>query len=382
MPSPSLFDFLRDAESWRGMRQGLTDAANRGMVAGTLGAPVDMATQAANLGIAGVGYLGHKTGLLSAPPELLDSRNVPGSSEWIGQKMQNAGAVSANRNPVAEMGMGLLSPVAFKAAQKAGGLLAGVEMKAAENAAKPSTLRQVGQRGAIVWHGSPHKFDKFDSSKIGTGEGAQAYGHGLYLAESPGVARDYAGALSAAKATKPVGNVDLTQAYQNLPNDVPETLLAARRDFRELTDAGELSTADRRDFLTAVKNNLAASKNGQLYKVDLPDDAIAKMLNWDKPLSEQPQEIQSIAKSLLGKNNNPMAWLVNDGAAQDMTMTGKQFLNTLIGGESQLQKAGIPGIRYLDGGSRGTGAGTSNFVVFPGNESLLSILERNGQPIR
>ena len=35
--------------------------------------------------------------------------------------------------------------------------------------------------GATVWHGSPHKFDKFDSSKIGTGEGAQAYGHGLYF---------------------------------------------------------------------------------------------------------------------------------------------------------------------------------------------------------
>lgn len=147
MPAPSLFDFLRDAESWRGMRQGLTDAANRGMVAGTLGAPVDMATQAANLGIAGVGYLGHKTGLLSAPPELLDSRNVPGSSEWIGQKMQDAGMVSANRNPVAEMGMGLLSPAAFKAAQKAGGLLAAAELKAAENAAKPSTLRMAGQRG-------------------------------------------------------------------------------------------------------------------------------------------------------------------------------------------------------------------------------------------
>lgn len=149
MPSPSLFDFLSDAESWRGMRQGLTDAANRGMVAGTLGAPVDMATQAANLGIAGVGYLGHKAGLLSTPPELLDSRNVPGSSEWIGQKMQNVGAVSANRNPVAEMGMGLLSPVAFKAAQKAGGLLAGAEMKAAENLAAPSTMPVRGQRGMI-----------------------------------------------------------------------------------------------------------------------------------------------------------------------------------------------------------------------------------------
>lgn len=43
-----------------------------------------------------------------------------------------------------------------------------------------------------VWHGSPHKFSKFDMSKIGTGEGAQAYGHGLYMAESPEVAKTYA----------------------------------------------------------------------------------------------------------------------------------------------------------------------------------------------
>lgn len=32
------------------------------------------------------------------------------------------------------------------------------------------------------------------------------------------------------------------------------------------------------------------------------------------------------------------------------------------------------------GGSRGTGSGTSNFVVFPGNEDILTILERNGTP--
>lgn len=38
-------------------------------------------------------------------------------------------------------------------------------------------------------------------------------------------------------------------------------------------------------------------------------------------------------------------------------------------------------IRYLDGGSRDAGAGSSNFVVFPGNEGLLKILERNGGPI-
>ena len=49
--------------------------------------------------------------------------------------------------------------------------------------------------------------------------------------------------------------------------------------------------------------------------------------------------------------------------------------------EPALRAAGIPGSRYLDGGSRGAGAGTSNYVVFPGEENALTILERNGQPM-
>lgn len=145
MPSPSLFDFLRDSESMRNVRQGVTDALNRGMVAGALGAPVDLATQAANLGVAGVGYAGHKLGLLSAPPDLMDSRNVPGSSEWIGQKMQNAGAVSASRNAPAEFAAGLLSMGAPKAAQKVGGLL----YQAEQNAARTPTMPLRGQRGVL-----------------------------------------------------------------------------------------------------------------------------------------------------------------------------------------------------------------------------------------
>jgi site-specific DNA-cytosine methylase len=44
-----------------------------------------------------------------------------------------------------------------------------------------------------------------------------------------------------------------------------------------------------------------------------------------------------------------------------------------------MRKAGIPGIRYLDAESRKAGQGTRNFVVFPGEEQHLTILERNGQ---
>jgi hypothetical protein len=42
-----------------------------------------------------------------------------------------------------------------------------------------------------AWHGSPHEFDAFDMTKLGTGEGAQAYGHGLYFAENEKVAQGY-----------------------------------------------------------------------------------------------------------------------------------------------------------------------------------------------
>src|SRR6478752_1118967 len=41
--------------------------------------------------------------------------------------------------------------------------------------------------GIKAYHSSPHDFDKFDLKKIGTGEGAQVYGHGLYFAENPAV---------------------------------------------------------------------------------------------------------------------------------------------------------------------------------------------------
>jgi hypothetical protein len=41
---------------------------------------------------------------------------------------------------------------------------------------------------------------------------------------------------------------------------------------------------------------------------------------------------------------------------------------------------GIPGIKYADAGSRGQGgSGTRNFVVFPGEEKNVRILERDGQ---
>ena len=53
--------------------------------------------------------------------------------------------------------------------------------------------------GLTVFHGSPAKFQKFDPTKIGSGEGAQSYGYGHYVAESPKTAESFAAAIRECK---------------------------------------------------------------------------------------------------------------------------------------------------------------------------------------
>ena len=45
--------------------------------------------------------------------------------------------------------------------------------------------------GIIAFHGSPYDFNKFSLSKINTGEGAQAFGHGLYFSSKEDIAKFY-----------------------------------------------------------------------------------------------------------------------------------------------------------------------------------------------
>ena len=143
---------------------------------------------------------------------------------------------------------------------------------------------------------------------------------------------------------------------------------------------------------------------GQLYKVDLPDEQIAKMLDWDKPLSQQPKAVQAHFEPVVAPIRAGMAKPANSGwgdlAApqkfdpsgqellgmlrnRDADLTPQAFLGNGLGPDisARLRQQGIPGIRYLDGGSRAVGTGTSNYVVFPGGENMLKILARNGQEL-
>jgi hypothetical protein len=241
-----------------------------------------------------------------------------------------------------------------------------------------------------VYHGSPHRFDKFDASKIGTGEGAQAYGLGIYTAENPAVARGYRDKLQ---------KVDYSGSQID-PANPSHVALATMEKFGDTEKAS--AYLKQRANLMDYDINMQAAKllddkaalptrnaYGFLYKVDLPDAMIPKMLDYDKPLSKQDPYVRDIiAKAfpsgyIKGKFVDPLNSPVTGRAMLDqLNMIANQRNEPgLRSAETALRQAGIPGIKYLDEGSRAKGEGTRNFVTFPGEEKNLRIETINGDPL-
>jgi hypothetical protein len=248
----------------------------------------------------------------------------------------------------------------------------------------------------IVYHGSPYRFNRFDPTKIGSGEGAQAYGYGHYVAESPQVAKGYQSATSKDKFITSSGFFDPSQLeHLNVRaaarrGDIDSAIEMARKYGVPDADYPETAAKAARDLarLEPIKASGGIRQNtGNLYTIDLPDPAIARMLDWDRSLSEQAPDVQKIIGDELKRIGGSAH--TGERAYKELMfqarMAGKENPSQAMRGNleaieasNRLRELGIPGIRYLDQGSRGTGVGTSNFVVFPGEEELLRILSVNG----
>lgn len=77
-----------------------------------------------------------------------------------------------------------------------------------------------------AWHGSPHDFDTFDLGAIGTGEGNQAHGWGLYFAKKKSVSRNYQKELS-----KRLGTTNPKLFKVEIPDE--KTMLDEDKYFKE-----------------------------------------------------------------------------------------------------------------------------------------------------
>lgn len=229
---------------------------------------------------------------------------------------------------------------------------------------------------ATAWHGSPHRFDKFSLEHIGRGEGAQVYGHGLYFAESPHVAGHYAESLSGSPLGPPFPrDFFIDGAHYKIGPNKQRLRGVGSGPYLEIT-ADEYAAALRRAG-DAWDNR----PKGNLYKVDIPDDQIARMLDWDAPLSEQPAAVREALKRIGSKvgGDEPLGVFLqrakrNELFAGDFVGRDRAAFNEI---SEILRAEGIPGIKYFDGNSRAAGEGTRNFVLF--DDDLVTILERNGE---
>ena len=246
-----------------------------------------------------------------------------------------------------------------------------------------------------AYHGSPHDFDRFDLSKIGTGEGAQAYGHGLYFAENEGVAKGYREALSKNQEgwVNTAKRLVREHTGAEIDDDAARSFLNATSQHKDdpvraAKVAGWGSSALRGLDAEKLKDAAVALKGvqpGRMYEVGIRANP-EHFLDWDKPLSEQhpkvqeaiekvhPNAINSEAQrmretlaSLQAKypTSDPMgqqaaiqrglAKLEGGGGMRGQDLLQKLFMRpggTEQGVSQALREAGIPGIKYLDQGSR------------------------------
>jgi hypothetical protein len=241
-----------------------------------------------------------------------------------------------------------------------------------------------------AYHGSPHDFDRFDMSKIGTGEGAQVYGHGLYFAENEDVARSY---RTAGVRQPDYGEVATLLPASAMSNDNARRILddisTAVADGEIANPSEYLDVYEVRPDLRAAYQRAAEILNrgpGKMYEVAIKADP-DEFLDYDAPLSQQPPKVREAIESI----DHPMYegwrksgyWPEHGTGASAYTGLAKHGMTrgAAKAGEhaeasKRLREAGIKGIKYLDQGSRTAGDGTRNYVVF--DDSLVEILRKYG----
>jgi hypothetical protein len=247
--------------------------------------------------------------------------------------------------------------------------------------ANPSVIR--------AYHGSPYDFDRFDASKIGTGEGMASYGYGHNFASRKPVAEYYRDSLKDMLDSEPPGDLfadeadarriwsEESQKARGVAAGQPNPHLAAAEDaFARAMQA--------RKEIEAYQNP------GRVYEVEIAHPAHS-LLDWDRSLADQQHLLPQVERAI-NKIADPEARYDNMLAIEDpKSFKGKEVYGVLrnsLGGDVAASRAlldsGVPGMRYLDGPSRSSAvlidAGSRNTLMFPGTEDSIRILRKYAVP--
>ena len=263
------------------------------------------------------------------------------------------------------------------------------------------------------YHGSPlpEHFDKFDSSFLGSGQGAETYAHGHYSAQNPAVAEDYRRSLSYKKLKADFlgalpQDADADEVGEAIQYFDPrqQRFLGALNDNDWLGydyPSQAISASMRKDGLSGVDATdelVDARKNlgtGYELAIDLPEHSL---LDWDATARSQSPGMLAAFDDAWSRVADPGAHkFFHVGGHKDPQLasqwhnygltrgsrSGQDVWHAMVsmhgprGAAERLVGHGVPGVRYLDSGSRGGAEGaTRNYVVFPGAEDAIRILRK------
>ena len=295
------------------------------------------------------------------------------------------------------------------------------DYKAAIAKRRAISEREIGVKNRLympaAYHGTPHTFKaeegaplgRFRSAQIGTGEGAQAYGHGLYFAGRKEVGNYYRDALTSDNLLTVKKNGKIIAQGDGIDAvglDAVKYLEAGERRAGEFKHNkayyAKKATSDPK-VISKIEEWKDAEisyerPKGSLYKVELAPKENEYLL-WGKPLSEQPKGVREKLEEVMGGKSNDL-FQTPLRSSTDSTLDAKghiaflklkdstdgaRFYNglstALKGGgaaSAALKEAGIPGIKYLDGSSRSKGKGDYNYVIF--DEADVAITDKLFMP--
>lgn len=252
-----------------------------------------------------------------------------------------------------------------------------------------------------VYHGSGAKFDKFDHSFMGSGEGAQAFGWGTYVTEVEGIGRTYAGNGGQTVMTYKGSGLD-TEGFLNpwrIIKDLYDENHGRLRDMRSRAERilgmVEDDNIEMKQLWQSVVDTLKQVRAGELkvkpsrllYTVEIPDDNGTNYLHHDKDV---PKHVKNAVKEKLYASltaddaykgaERELRKELDDLFALDMvggTLYGS--VAVYLGSDKEtsefLNRIGFVGIKYptstLSGGNKD---GKSNYVIF--NEADAQITDR------
>lgn len=267
-----------------------------------------------------------------------------------------------------------------------------------------------------AYHGTPHRFDEFSTDNIGTGEGVQAHGWGLYFAENKEISEEYRNRL--------IGTAfDMKNStYNNTPlEDMEFGFLSSKG--RDILYKAIKENKSRQYIINYLKEQINKYKNtmysyeyesdlgvfelwngkiedikleenkGQLFKVDIPE--ADEMLDEQKTIDEQPEKVQKAINNIiifLYKNQYRYGNISNISSILDTLHKGKtkvqgkyeitggmiyKEISDILGSSKNaslmLNNRGVKGISY-NGGRDGR-----CYVVF--DDKAVDVIETYYQPI-